>query len=400
MTCRFVGAEAGSFVPQKVPPRHLTCCTHSVLIAPAVMAVVADGPASAAASLCGAVASGCGTFWLRPPQVPKAAHGCVRALGRLGWLSKAFVYACLGGLLCRGAVSDDVKRESPQAVFVLVGSFPVGNVWLSALALGVAVYALWRFVEGLLGQGYSPDASAASNIFRYRVSPLTSGGVYVAYLVFLCEVLLDVDDGDGEKGDQSETIPSPGLCALLAVAFLAATLSQLVQTLRPHAQFCQELDPAVVAAHPSAAAVVKVMGRVGFAGRATLFMLVSVLFWKALSGTLSDDESASTGSNMARALRSLHGSGAGRAFLFVLGIALLDYAMFATANVWMRSFPTVAVRSRRASGVSASGGAGGGVTGEMTPLRGGGGAAAAAAAASPTAPQYTAPPLPSPTDVV
>lgn len=291
------------------------------------------------------VRSACRDFWLDPPQVPDKLRGPVRVAGQLGWLAKAFVYASLGGLLCRGAASDDVQHESPQAVFLLVGSFPIGKVWLSALALGVAIYATWRLVEGVLGQGYSSSASTFSNLFRFRVSPLTSGAVYIAYLVFLCKVLFQVDSS-ASGNDQQEGIPSPAMCFLLGTAFLAATIAQLVQTFRHEAQFCQELDPAMTAQHPRLTFFVKALGRVGFAGRAVLFMLISVLYWKAVAGSLSREDYESTGSNMARALRTLHGSAAGRGFLFVLGVALLLYGIFALANVRMRSFPTVATRRR------------------------------------------------------
>jgi hypothetical protein len=213
--------------------------------------------------------------------------------------------------------------ESPQAVFLLVGSFPIAQAWLVAMGCGVLLYCLWRLSEGVTGQGWRSTARLASNVFRYRVSPLVSGAVYLSYAVYVFELMdraVSGGDGDGggdtpsDNGDEEQSMPTVALAFLLAVAFLAAFLSQLVQAVRPLSQFVQELDPGKLRGHPHLRPALIWVGRAGFCGRAIVFMLVSVLMWKVVAGTLSSDEESRRGSIMTRALLVLHQSTAGRVF--------------------------------------------------------------------------------------
>jgi hypothetical protein len=58
--------------------------------------------------------------------------------------------------------------------------------------------------EGGLGQGSDATRSAPSNFFRYRLSPIVSGAVYVAYLSYIGEVLSDSQE-ERQKAAQSSS---------------------------------------------------------------------------------------------------------------------------------------------------------------------------------------------------
>ena len=57
------------------------------------------------------------------------------------------------------------------------------------MGAGVALYIIWRFWEGITGQGSHPAYSRFKNFFSFRLSPLVSGGVYCGYLVYCCTLV-------------------------------------------------------------------------------------------------------------------------------------------------------------------------------------------------------------------
>jgi len=61
-----------------------------------------------------------------------------------------------------------------QGAFILVGNNSFGYPLLVVMAVGVLIYACWRFWEGITGQGSDAAFGPFKNFFRYRLSPLVS----------------------------------------------------------------------------------------------------------------------------------------------------------------------------------------------------------------------------------
>src|SRR5581483_8097979 len=72
----------------------------------------------------------------------------IEYLGRIGYLARAVVYALVGLLAARAAVTTMRGTGTPEAMAVL-GSFPLGGILLSVLALGLFCFAVWRFIEAV-----------------------------------------------------------------------------------------------------------------------------------------------------------------------------------------------------------------------------------------------------------
>ena len=64
-----------------------------------------------------------------------------------------------------------------QGAFILVGNNSFGYPLLVVMAVGVLIYACWRFWEGITGQGSDDAFGPFKNFFRYRLSPLVSVGL-------------------------------------------------------------------------------------------------------------------------------------------------------------------------------------------------------------------------------
>lgn len=274
-------------------------------------------------------------------------------VGRIGWCGKAVVYAMIGGLACRSAATgrtsnpnlsvENQVTASPQGAFVLLGTTPGGpgaNIAvLLIMMLALVAYIIWRFWEGLAGQGYDRNFSAKKNFFKFRVSPIVSGAVYCSYLVFILELLNRKVKNLPDEGG-SETWPATwrhtGLgragLALLGISFIIATCIQLqgVLTRQWHKDYRSDLPPKVMK-------VVFTIGHFGFAGRAGAFLAMAVLFFKDASGVNDNPHQYSM---VANALIQLQENRGLRAILMIIGILLIIYGLFATLSAWARIFPT------------------------------------------------------------
>lgn len=264
--------------------------------------------------------------------------------GRVGWLCKAVIYGVIGGLVCSSVVLDVDKNESPQGVFVFLGSSPNGSgiAFLLVVLVGVLMYAIWRLTEAVSGQGYTDEYSKLKNFFRFRLSPFVSGSVYIAYAVSVIELLRHASEGiEGSSGAtcfpecwRATTLGIIGL-AVFSLALFIGFVTQIVPVFT--GRFMKEMKDIVVG-HQKLYWFTQVTGRVGFFGRALLFLLVAIAFAQVLLGYgFTQDERYHT---MAQALNHWRQYTLGKVVLFTMGTSLVVYSLFAGLCVLVRKFPT------------------------------------------------------------
>lgn len=289
-------------------------------------------------------------FFRTPKQVKKKHYRIVAIFGKLGFLTKSFIYATIGGLTCESAFTSTVHNESPQGVFILFGSVPsaAGRILLICMLAGVFIYATWRFWEGSTGQGYDSTYSKKKNFFRYRLSPLASGGVYVAYGIYIITLFVDhnpIPPGSSfqRQGScfpvcwKSSIIGSIGL-GILALAFTIATVTQLVPAFTGN--FRNEMDFNRLDSRYGIFVKYQflVCGHLGFFARSVLFFLVCFLFWEVLVGRpLQLDVHQST---VGQAINGIRTHLWGRIIMGALGIGLILYGLFAFMCIYFKIFPT------------------------------------------------------------
>ena len=285
-----------------------------------------------------------------PSQIRGKYYTAVKVCGRIGFFTKGFIYGTIGGLTIASALTAQVNNESPQGVFILMGSFPSasGHILLILMMSGVSIYALWRFWEGLTGQGYDDRFSRKKNFFRYRLSPLASGIVYVAYDIYIIYLFTLRPAAVGSTIQEESTTCFPvcwrdsiigkiGL-GLLAVAFTIATVTQLIPAFTGN--FRNEMD--FNKFRGTVGRMVKypflISGHIGFLSRAVLFFFVCFLFWKILlsEGVFVDPKQ----STVAQAINIIREYLWGKIIMTVLGIGLIIYGIFAILCMYFKIFPT------------------------------------------------------------
>jgi hypothetical protein len=114
-------------------------------------------------------------------------------LARSGFVARGLIYVIIGILAAKLAVGAGGKTANQQGALKTIAAQPFGKVLLILVAIGLAGYALWRFIRALLGHG--PEDSDST--FE-RVAALASGVVYAGLCAIAVKILL------GSGGSSSE----------------------------------------------------------------------------------------------------------------------------------------------------------------------------------------------------
>jgi len=291
-----------------------------------------------------------------PKQVPKNHYKLVDTIGRIGFAIKALLYGFLGYLCLKSVFGDEqTVNESPQGVFIFLDSQSDGfsHVALITVFTGITVYSIWRFWEGLSGQGYDSNFSNKKNFFRYRLSPLASGLVYSLYALYIIFVITGPKPLPNASSRPTDATCFP-LCwrdtslgkaglTLLAIAFTIAMITQLIQTFTK--TFHAEMQTAFLDTNDEWRCLRKTVklifytaGHVGFAGRSLYFGLVAYLFWRVLfGGVIFLDQTEST---TGQAVTAVQTTIAGKVLVGILGFGLMIYGFYVFLCVFLRRFPT------------------------------------------------------------
>jgi hypothetical protein len=287
-----------------------------------------------------------------PLRVSQSYRPYVAWSGRIGFVCKALIYIMIGVLTLISLVNLDPIDESPQGVFIFIGSTPnhVGDILLLIVLIGIFFYVHWRFVEAFVGQGETDQLRARQNFFRYRLSPFVSGIVYSLYSVFIIQTLIETwsSSQDSQPSDNVNescfpkcwyftTLGRVGLF-LLALCFYIACITQLEHVIL--GTFMTELQQSVRnRTRKFVYIVMETTGRFGFLGRAILFLLVAVVFTLVFAGDddFVQDQRFHT---IAQALNHWMTKTIGKVALWIMGICLLIYGVFALLCVKYRNFPT------------------------------------------------------------
>src|SRR5256885_9305787 len=95
-------------------------------------------------------------------QVRRGTDEVVRSrsfewFARSGFIARGLIYGIIGLLAVKLALGDGGKTTSQAGALRTLAHQPFGRLLLILVAVGLAGYALWRFVRAALGHG--PEAS-------------------------------------------------------------------------------------------------------------------------------------------------------------------------------------------------------------------------------------------------
>lgn len=245
----------------------------------------------------------------------------VKALARAGWVAKGAVYVLMGltaFAIGRGESSGD--EASPEGAVSQVASSRGGEALLGILAVGLALYAIWRLLSAALVHG------GEAKDWLDRIGYLFSA-VFYGILAFTAGrvILSDTQPGDSntvEKLSKAMLESSIGRWVLLVVGLGVVVLGiYFIVEKGINKSFLDELSFKNASAQERR--IVTTAGRIGWVGRGMVTAAVGFFVAKAAWEVDRDDARG-----FDRALRELAAHDQGQYLVLAAGIALIAYGVF------------------------------------------------------------------------
>jgi hypothetical protein len=214
------------------------------------------------------------------PIAREGAHQAapwVALLARLGLVAKGVLYMMIGALAALAALGHGGKADADKhdAMTTLIRA-PFGRALIAAIAVGLAGYALWKFLEGIL------DPEHRGTVKRIASVGL---GIFTAALTYSAAMLAFANRDTGSGGDKSEHWTARALALPYGVYLLWAVagglviygLYQLACAIR--AKLEDNLD--LTRLSRGAYRVVVGVSRFGIAARGVVFCTIGILLGRA-----------------------------------------------------------------------------------------------------------------------
>jgi hypothetical protein len=139
-------------------------------------------------------------------DVKNAAHEAasspwLEGLARAGLVAKGVTYCLVAALAIRVAVGSGGNVEDRPGALQEIAESTFGRISLAAIAIGLAGYAIWRFVQAALGRTLETGEREGA---LKRIGSAARGLLY-SWLAFICaELVLDADEPAGQGKDEKE----------------------------------------------------------------------------------------------------------------------------------------------------------------------------------------------------
>lgn len=246
-------------------------------------------------------------------------------LSRGGFVARGFVYAIVGVLALKLAIGEGGKLVNQQGAFQTVAHQPFGSVLLTALAIGLGSYALWRLVRAAIGHG--PEGADRG---VDRLAALASGIVYAGLCLVAVRLLLgstQTTSPGKATGGVLGWPAGPWLVGLAGGVFIGIALYQ------GYRAFTKDFleDAKTEEMGPATRAWIGWIGSVGYLARMIVFGLVGVFLIKA---AVEYDPQAAVG--LDGALAKLAHQPVGPLYLGLVAAGLIAFAIYSWSDARYR----------------------------------------------------------------
>lgn len=238
------------------------------------------------------------------------------------------VYGVIGVLSLEVALGVGGKTASQRGAMVSIADEPLGKVLLALLAVGLAAYALWRFVSAALGRR-DHDAQKPG----HRVAALFSGVAYAALCITAIRVIAGARTTGGSNSPKHATagvLGWPGGPVIVAVAAVVLIVVGAVQAYRGLARkFLEESKTDQM--RPAVKDGFTVLGVIGHLARTLVFVLIGYGLIKA-----AVDYSPRSAIGLDGALAKLAHASYGPLLLGVVAAGFVCFALFSLVEARYR----------------------------------------------------------------
>jgi Domain of Unknown Function (DUF1206) len=204
-----------------------------------------------------------------------------RAFARWGLASRGAMYALVGLLALKVALLGRGQTPDRSSALKAVADEQFGRVLLSAIAVGLAGYALWQLARAVLG-GDLEGGKEDESIFK-RIGYAGRGVFYAALFVSTLLIVFGADEGgDKNKEDKATAwvldLPAgPYIVGAVGLAFIGAGLFNVYRGVTR--KFREKLKLRKLSEAEDKA--YSVIGVTGFVARGVVFGLIGVFLVRA-----------------------------------------------------------------------------------------------------------------------
>jgi hypothetical protein len=249
-------------------------------------------------------------------------------LSRAGFVARGLIYGIIGVLALKLALGHGGKLTNQQGAMHTVAHQPFGKVLLTALAIGLGGYSLWRLVRAAIGHGPEGSDSGVE-----RLAALASGIVYGGMCVLAIEILLGGSSGGKSTSPKQATAGVFGwpagtwLVGLAGATLIGVALYQVYRGLSH-----KVLDDSKTAEmSPATKKWITWLGTIGHLARAVVFALVGIFLIKA-----AVDYNARAAVGLDGALAKIVHRPYGPFALGVVAVGLIAFALYSLSDARFR----------------------------------------------------------------
>ncbi|MDX6689801.1 MAG: hypothetical protein QOG15_1258 [Solirubrobacteraceae bacterium] len=249
-------------------------------------------------------------------------------LARVGLVARGVSYGVIGTLALKLAVGLGGTAPSQRGALATVARQPFGKGLLIALALGLAGYAVWRFVRAAVGHGPEQHDSGFD-----RVAAAASGVAYSLLCVTAIKILIGASSSGGSNSPKKTTggvLDWTGGTVIVAIAGAILIGVGLYQGYKGASKTFLE-DSKTAEMSPAIKRAFTALGVFGHLARMVVFALVGYGLVKA---AIEYDPHKAIG--LDGALSKLSQSSYGPFLLGVVATGLIGFALYSIADARYR----------------------------------------------------------------
>ena len=276
-------------------------------------------------------------FWSRLPWIrgkPSKPAVALEWAARAGYAARGFVYLSIGGLAASAAIELARSPAGAKGAIAALADWPLGQLWAALIAVGLIGFALWRGLQAVFDadhQGHDLKGLGS------RAGQAISGIVYGSLAWSILELLDELEDYG--EADETETAQQ-GAAQLMSLPFgswlllivgifvFAVGVAGVVQAFRT--DFGSRLG-----CKDGTRRWACWVGRIGYGMRGLAFLPLGYILvrggWEARVSEVR---------NLGGALQALEAQPFGSAILFVTGLGLAAFGLYAVLEaLWRRIEP-------------------------------------------------------------
>jgi uncharacterized protein DUF1206 len=208
-----------------------------------------------------------------------ATHSAAfEAVTRVGFVARGVIYTTIGLLAIQVAMHSTTERIDQKGAMQTIEQQPFGHALLLTIAVGLGGYAVWRFVQAVVGRG--PEGGGDPSAMG-RLQAAGSGFAYAGMCALAVSILLGTSGSSGNAHSSTAGVLGwPGgqwLVGLAGALFIGIGAYQAYKGARR--KFLE--DDKTEQMGPTARRWITVIGVVGHLARGVAFGLIGVFIVKA-----------------------------------------------------------------------------------------------------------------------